>query len=392
VARTAQGMKAVTVLFGVTVLALVAFGFVMLTSTSSFTPQRGDAYYFAKRQAVWLGLGLVACAATAFVDYRHYRKWAWPLCLAAAISLIAVLFVGKRINGAVRWLEFGPIRVQPSEFAKYTLVIVLAFWLEQVQHAPKGQPCPRRQHWWWGVWAPLTITGGLAALICLEPDAGTAMLLGAVALLLMWVAGSSSRWLAGLVGSGGAGVTAFLGAILRCDMFQGSFHVQRIIHWWRGDDLHGINHQQFMAMVAFGSGGPWGLGLGNSRQKIAYLPEAHTDFILPIIGEELGLIAVVAVVVAFCVLVVCGIMRVTRAPDLFGLLLGSGILAVVGLQAMINIAVVTNTVPNKGLPLPFISYGGSNLIMTLAAIGVLLNIFRQAQAQDAGTLQESWNG
>ena len=379
------------VVLRLTLLALVSFGYVMLTSTSSFNPYRGDAFYFAKRQAMWLGLGLAACAAAAFVDYRRWRRCAWPLCIAAAISLIAVLALGKRVNGALRWLVFGPIRFQPSELAKFALVIVLAYWLEKVQHAPKGQRRPRIQHWWWGVWGPLTITGGLAGLIAIEPDMGTAVLLGAVALLLMWVAGSSSRWLAGIVGTAGTGVVAFLVAIFKYDMFQGSYFAQRVLHWWRGDDLQGINYQQFIAMVAFGSGGPWGLGLGNSRQKVALLPEAHTDFILPIIGEELGVMASLGVLVAFCVLVVCGIRRLTRVPDLFGLLLGSGILAVIGIQALINIAVVTNSIPNKGMPLPFISYGGSNLVMTLGALGVLLNIFQQADAPTEGALKASWN-
>jgi cell division protein FtsW len=204
------------------------------------------------------------------------------------------------------------------------------------------------------------------------------VLLGAVTLAMMWVAGSPSGWLGGIVGTGGIGLTAFLVAIFRFNMFQGSYQVQRILHWWREDDLQGSNYQQYMAMLAFGSGGSWGFGLGNSRMKMAYLPEAHTDFIFPIIGEELGLIAALAVVVAFCVIVVCGILLATRSHDLFGMLLGSGIITVIGLQAMINIAVVTNTIPNKGMPLPFISYGGSNLVMILAALGVLLNIFWRA--------------
>jgi len=176
------------------------------------------------------------------------------------------------------------------------------------------------------------------------------------------------------------------------NMFPDSYQVQRIVHWWRGDDPQGINYQQNIAKLAFGSGGLWGLGLGNSRMKMAFLPEAHTDFILPIIGEELGLFVTLAVAVAFCALVVGAILLVTRAPDCFGLLLGTGIIAVIGLQAIINIAVVTDTIPNKGMPLPFISYGGSNLVMTLAALGVLLNIFRQAHAHAVGTGVESSNG
>jgi cell division protein FtsW len=373
-----NSMRVVTVVFCMTVLALLTFGFVMLTSTSSFHPYRGDPFYYVKRQAMWLGLGLAACAATSRIDYRRYRRLAWALFLAAAVLLVGVLIFGKRINGAARWFVLGPIRFQPSEFSKYALVIFLAFWLEKMQRAPKGQLRPRIQHWWWGVFAPLAVVCGLTAFILLEPDLGTTLLLVTAALVLMWVAGAPARWLAVIVGTGGTGVAAFLFAIFKCGMFQGSYQVQRILHWWREDDLGGSNYQQYMAMLAFGSGGPDGVGLGNSRLKMAYLPEAHTDFIFPIIGEELGLIATLAVVIAFCVLIVCGLLLASRSLDLFGLLLGSGITTAIGVQAIINIAVVTNVVPNKGMPLPFISYGGSNLVMTLAALGVLMNICRQA--------------
>jgi cell division protein FtsW len=382
-----KAMRAAAVVLGVTVLALLTFGFVMLASTSSASAFHGDSFYYAKRQAMWLGLGLVACAGTACVDYRRYRKFAWPLFIAAVVLLVGVLMFGRRINGAARWFVGGPFRVQPSEFAKYVLVLVLAFWLEKMQRPAKGQLRPRIQHWWWGVFAPITITCVPAVIILREPDLGTT-----VALLLMWVAGAPSGWLAAIVGAGGAGIAAGLVAIFKFGMFHEHYQVQRLIHWWLGDDLQGSNYQQYMAMLAFGSGGLWGLGLGNSHMKMAYLPEAHTDFIFPIIGEELGLVATLAVVVAFCVLVVCGILLATRSPDLFGRLLACGIIAIIGLQALINIAVVTNTIPNKGMPLPFISYGGSNLVMTLAALGVVLNICWQAQTHALDTLVVSPEG
>ena len=375
-----KSARVITVVFYVTVLALLTFGFVMLTSASSSYAYRGDPHYFAKRQAMWLGLGLVAYACMVRIDYRLYRKFAWPLFVTAVVLLAGVLVFGKRINGAARWFVCGPIRFQPSEFAKYALVIFLAFWLEKMQRAPKGKLRPKIQTWWWGVFAPLAATGGLTTFILLEPDLGTTLLLGTVVLALMWVAGAPARWLAGIVGAGGTGVASFLVAIFKYGMFPGSYQVQRILHWWRQDDLGGINYQQYMAMLAFGSGGPSGLGFGNSHLKMGFLPEPHTDFIFPIIGEELGLIATLAVVIAFCVLVVCGLLLAARSPDLFGLLLGTGIITVIGVQAIVNIAVVTNVVPNKGMPLPFISYGGSNLVMTLAALGILMNIHRQTNS------------
>ena len=232
-----KSARVITVVFYVTVLALLTFGFVMLTSASSSYAYRGDPHYFAKRQAMWLGLGLVACAGTARIDYRLYRKFAWPLFITSVVLLAGVLVVGKPINGAARWFVYGPIRFQPSEFAKYALVIFLAFWLEKMQRAPKGRLRPRIEHWWWGVFAPLTATGGLTVFILVEPDLGTTLLLGTVALALMWVAGAPARWLAGIVGAGGAGVASFLVAIFKYGMFNGSYQVQRILHWWRQDDL-----------------------------------------------------------------------------------------------------------------------------------------------------------
>jgi cell division protein FtsW len=372
-------MKRVAVVLCVTALALLTFGFVMLTSTSSFYAEdhyQGDTYHFAKRQAMWLGLGLATCALTACVDYRRYRKLAWPLFIAAAVSLVLVLIFGRRVNGAMRWFAYGPFRFQPSEFAKYALVIVLAFWLEKIQRAQRGQLHPKIQHWWWGVFAPLSITGVLAALILKEPDLGTTLLLGAVALLLMWLAGSPRRWLAGIVGVGGAGTAAFLVAILVFGMFQSVNQVQRIVHWWRGDDLYGFNYQQYMAKLAFGLGGLWGVGLGDSRQKLAYLPEAHTDFIFPIIGEELGLFFTLAIVASYLIICICGFVVAMNAKDRFGRLLGFGCITMILIQACVNIGMTTAVLPNKGMPLPFISFGGSNLMICLFMIGMLINIHR----------------
>lgn len=389
---SATALRRVAGLFCVTVLALLTFGLVMLASTTSVMDHQAGAFYHTKRQALWLGLGLVACVTVAQVDYRRYRALAWPLFGFAAILLIAVLVFGKPINGAKRWLIFGSWQFQPSEFAKYALVIALAYWLEEAQRAPKGKSRPKIRDWRWGVLAPLGLAGGLAALVLKEPDLGTALLLVAVALVLMWNAGTPLRWMAVIAGGGLAGFAALWLAIFRYGLFHGSYQVQRILHWWRGDDPLGSNYQQNIAMDALASGGFWGVGLGNSRMKHAFLPEAHTDFILPIIGEELGLIATLAVVLAFVVLVVCGVVLAARSRDLFGFLVGTGIVTIIGLQATINVAVVTNSIPNKGMPLPFISYGGSNLVMMLAALGVLLNIFWQAQANAvrAGASEPGW--
>lgn len=232
-----KSARVITVVFYVTVLALLTFGFVMLTSASSSYAYRGDPHYFAKRQAMWLGLGLVACAGTARIDYRLYRKFAWPLFITSVVLLAGVLVVGKPINGAARWFVYGPIRFQPSEFAKYALVIFLAFWLEKMQRAPKGRLRPRIEHWWWGVFAPLTATGGLTVFILVEPDLGI--------LENRDEEGCHSRAACPhdprQPTRGRAGHPhqrqCHSPQQQRCGMFNGSYQVQRILHWWRQDDL-----------------------------------------------------------------------------------------------------------------------------------------------------------
>jgi cell division protein FtsW len=374
-------LRGIAAAYGLSLLALLTLGFVMLASTGASYAHHGDVFFYAKRQAIWLGLGLLACLTTSFLPYGCYRRSVWWVFGTAAVLLVLVLVFGKRINGAVRWLVIGPVRFQPSEFAKYALVITLACWLERVGRASKRSSLPRVRDWRWGVLVPAVISGFLAVLILKEPDLGTTLLLGMVTLAMMCAGGVSWVWLTAIVTSIAAGATWLLVAIFKWGMFHQYYQVQRLVHWWLQDDLKGCNYQQHMAQLAFGSGGVWGVGLGNSRMKLGFLPEAHTDFILPIIGEELGLVGTLAVVIAFAVAFFSGMLLARRAPDAFGRLLGSGIMIVIGVQALINIAVVTNTVPNKGMALPFISYGGSNLFMTLAAVGIVFNIYRQAHAQ-----------
>lgn len=378
-------MKRIAVVFCIAVLGLLTFGVIVLCSTSSFYAKDrfGDPYFLFKRQVLWVCVGLAACAITASIDYRRYKRWAWWILGITAAMLLAVLIFGPVRNGAQRWLPLGPLNFQPSEFAKFGLVIFLAFWLEQMHRPMKRKLMLKIEHPWWGFGVPLLATAGLAALIYKQPDLGTTLLLFVVAVFLMWIAGTRPLYLGSFVAVGTIGALALLTAILHFGLFAGHYQADRIVAWWTGADPQGINFQQAQAVLAYGSGGPWGVGLGNSRQKMFYLPEAHTDFIHPIIGEELGLIGTLATVVAFSLLVVCGVLMASCSVDLFGLLVGSGIVFLIAMQAIINIAVVTNSVPNKGMPLPFISYGGSNVMMALAAIGILLNIYRQSFSQAA---------
>src|SRR6266446_4833114 len=311
--------KSAYILF-LAVLALLVIGIVMLFSTSAYArDSHGDVYFFIKRQAIWIGIGLVACIFAALMNYQFWQKtwWLWFAMALTALALCYIPHIGMRINGSRRWVGYGPITFQPSEVAKIATIFFLAAWFAR-REKPDGNVLSE-------FIIPLAIISVPAALVLGEVDLGTTALIGTTAFVVMFDAGL----------------------------------------------------QQMQALIAWGSGGMDGLGLGNGRQKMLYLPYAHTDFIFPIIGEELGLRFSLLVVFLFVVIIVCGIMIALHARDRFGLLLGCGIVSLLALQAAVNIGVTTSLLPNKGLPLPFISYGGSNLAACMFAIGVLVNIYRQ---------------
>src|SRR5882724_7913326 len=356
---------AVTVL-AFCVAALLALGMVMLYSTSM--AQVGARYL--TMQLIWCGLGLVLCVAAASVDYKLLRKLAWPLFAFAVLllGLVLVKHIGTRINGARRWFSFGPARFQPSELAKPALIIAVAWYGE---HYQRQMPTWKR-----GIFAPGLFIGLALGMIFVEPDRGTTILLASVSLIMLLIAGV--RWL--FVAPPVLAALVALGVSLWHDPMRS----KRIFSWlYLEENKAGVGYQAYQAMLALGAGGWTGLGLGNGRQKLGFVPEHHTDFILSIIGEELGLIATLLVVLAFVAIVVCGIYIALNSRDTFGLLLGSGLTFLIGLQAFINIGVVTSALPNKGLPLPFISYGGSNLLFMLCAVGLLLNIARHAPETSA---------
>ena len=348
----------------VAVLGLLVIGIVMLFSTSAFArDSHGDAYFFLKRQALWLGVGLIVCIATAVVDY-HFWQRTWWLWLAVALITLTLCFVphiGMRINGSRRWVGLCPISFQPSEIAKIGAIFFLAWWFaryEKMIHHPL-----------FGFAFPLAIVSALLALIIFEVDLGTTALIGAAAFVMMFVAGTSPILL-GLLAFAGSGVILFGATHSRMGRLIAFTDLER----YKED----AGLQQMQALIAWGSGGLEGLGLGNGRQKMLYLPYAHTDFIFPMIGEELGLRVSLLVVFLFVAVIVCGIVIALHAKDRFGLLAACGVVSLLALQAAVNIGVTTSLLPNKGLPLPFISYGGSNLVGCLFGIGLLLNIYRQA--------------
>jgi cell division protein FtsW len=353
------------------VLVMLVIGIVMLFSTSAFArSSHNDVYYFIKRQAVWLGLGLVGCTFAALIDYHFWQRtwWIWFGIALVALGLCFVPHIGMRINGSRRWIGVAGVAFQPSELAKLAAVFFLAAWFARHEKS-SGR-------FWQGFVFPIIFIGPLLALIVSEVDLGTTALIGSTAFVVMFIAGTNSLLL-GLVSLGGIGGIAFMATKMP----------ERMARLTAFRDLKAYQQtdglQQMQALIAWGSGGMDGLGLGNGRQKMLYLPYAHTDFIFPMIGEELGLRVSLLVVFLFVVIIVCGTMIALHAKDRFGLLLASGIVAVLALQAAVNIGVTTSLLPNKGLALPFISYGGSNLIASLFGIGLLLNIYRQAILEPA---------
>jgi cell division protein FtsW len=357
-------MKVAVTTLAFCVAALLALGLVMLYSSSMTL----GAHYL-KLQLAWCALGFVLCATASVLDYHWLQKFAWPIFIVALVLLALVLLphIGRRINGARRWFDFHSVRFQPSEFAKLALVILLAW---------HGERCQRQmQTWRRGVIVPGLLMALVLGLVFVEPDRGSTILLAAVGGAVLLVAGV--RW-KHIIIPAAAGAAALVVSIMHDPM-----RLRRVLSWWDPEQhKDGVGYQAYQAMIALGSGGWTGLGLGNSRQKFGFLPEHFTDMIFSIIGEELGLVATLLIVLAFIVLAVCGFVIALNARDPFGFLLAVGVTLLISLQAAINIGVVTSALPNKGLPLPFISYGGSNLLAMFACVGILFSIARQAPARE----------
>jgi cell division protein FtsW len=350
------------------VLCLMVFGIVMLASTSGIKAQAlyGDPHYFLKRQILWGILAIMAGIIACRVDYHHWRFMAVPV-FGLAVILLALVFVpgiGVKIGGSRRWLHFGSFGIQPSEFAKFALILVMAWWMAREQRYASD--------FMRGALLPGGVLGMAAGLIFLEPDFGTTLLSAVVGMMIMYAGGARTVYLL-LFAAGGLSIFSL--AVMR-----DSIRLHRILAFLEPDKYaQTYSFQLVSAINAFIAGGMSGVGLGQSMQKQYYLPEAHTDFIFAIIGEELGAFATIAVVVLFAGIFFCGLKISYRAPDVFGRLLAFGITIMITLQAAINIGVVTGCLPTKGLPLPFISFGGSSLIMSLVEIGVLLNIAQHEQ-------------
>lgn len=369
----ARTLKSDKTLFLLTLL-LVGASIVMVYSASSVQAMNkfNVSYYFLSKQAVWAVLGFVLMFAAMRLDYHEYRRPAviWTL-LGVTVLLLLAVFFGPVINGTQRWLSFRLFSLQPSELAKLSVILFSAAILERRMH--------RIGELTYAVAPVAIVTLGLAGLVLIEPDFGTAASIVLIAIAMLYAAGLRYRHLTTAL--------AVITPVAVLLVVVKAYRFKRVLAFLdpEGTKL-GDGFQLYQSLIALGSGGLVGRGLGASMQKLFYLPEAHTDFIFSIIGEELGLIGTTLVLAAFALLAWRGLRVALLAPDRFGSLLALGITMMIAVQALINITVVTGLAPTKGLPLPFVSNGGSSLMINMVAMGVLLNISQQASAAVAATM------
>jgi len=357
------------IIFSLSIISLLVLGIVMLLSTSVYISERSDIYHDVSRQFIWMVMGFVLCAFTACIDYHFWYKtrWLWFVLSIVALILCFVPPIAQPANGSSRWIGLeafgvGFARIQPSELAKISLMFVLAGWCSKYHQKSSEIKI--------GFIYPILIALIPVSLIAVETDMGTAALLICASLIVMFVSGSNIKMFF-MTACSSVGVLALA-------VWYNPNRLERFIAFL---DLEahktGFGLQQWRAQLAMGEGGISGLGLGEGREKLMYMPFAHTDFIFPMIGEELGGRVTLSVVLIFVLILVFGVSISNSAPDRFGKLLGFGLITLISLQALLNIGVTTGCLPNKGLPLPFVSYGGSNLLFCLAAVGIVLNIYRQ---------------
>lgn len=350
-------------LLGAVILAC-GLGLLFIFEASSVSAARsfGDKYHFVKHQITWFTLGLTAMILISFFDYHRLYRLALPIIIVVIILLLGVFVPGLGIKalGAHRWLNLGLFTIQPAEIAKLALAIYLAAWFSLKE---RGR-----------LLAFIILVGVVVGLVVAEPDLGTAVVICAMALILYFLSGAPLWHFLMLVPGA---ILAILGLAI-----TSPYRLRRLLTFLNPTtDPLGASYHIRQVLLALGSGGFWGLGLGKSRQKFEYLPEAMTDSIFAIIGEEIGFLGAMAIILIFLFIVFRGWRLALRAPDRFGRLLAFGIVSWIGVQAIINLGAMVALVPLTGLPLPFVSYGGSSLVVSLVGIGILLNISKQCLAQ-----------
>ncbi len=345
----------------VCVLGLSILGLTVLFSAS--VSLKIDPYFYLTKQLIWFVLAAVACFAVSRLDLEDARRHVWVFAAVCLVGLALVLLpgIGIEVKGSRRWLGFGPARLQISEFAKLAMIFGLAHYLALNQS--------RIHEFVRGFMAPLVWISLFAGLILLEPDFGTAALTFAIGVTLLFLAGGRLRYL----------LSAFLGAagVLTLAVLHNPNRLARFTAFLDVEgNKSGGTYQLWQAILAFAAGGVDGVGLGQGRQQNSFLPEVHTDFIFAVIGEELGLVFTIGVVVLFAVIFAVGLLHLRKAPNLFQFLLVAGSLLLITLQALVNLGVVTGCLPTKGMSLPFISAGGSNLLLMGILVGIFLNTQR----------------
>jgi cell division protein FtsW len=346
-------------------LTLALMGLVMVFSASAIVAGNRfqDPEFFLKRQIAWLGFGVLLMHLTSRIDYQLWKRLSIPILIGMVVLLVMVLIpsLGVAAKGARRWLRWGLISIQPAEMVKLVLVVYLAAYL--------AKKADKLTSFRTGLLPLLIVVGVLSGLVLLEPDLGTVVVMGLVTVCLLFLGGARIHHLLGL---GFCAIPVVLILVL-----GSSYRRQRLMTFlapWK--DAADAGFQITQSFLAFGSGGPFGVGLGEGKQKLFFLPEAHTDFVLALVGEELGLAGTASVIVLFALFVWRGFQIASRARIPFGKYLGLGITLLIGIQALVNAAVVTGLLPTKGLTLPFVSYGGSSLVVSFVGVGMLLSISR----------------
>ena len=364
------------------VLILVAFGLLMLYSASYVAGiyRFNNSFHFFSSQLVFAGLGVVAMYIVSFVDYRFLRKFAWTVMVATWGLLVIVLFM-EPINNAKRWIYIGTFGTfQPSEVAKFAVILLFAHLIALNYKSMESKNL--QTSFTFGVMPFVIVLLPIIILLLLEPHLSATVIICLIAVVMMFVGGTALKWFV----AGGILAFACLSAALIFLKELAPYTIERFQTWVKSlSDMRLAGHQTVQSLLAIGSGGWRGLGLGNSRQKHLYVPEPQNDFIFSIICEELGFIGAVIVIVLFIALLVRGISIAMNARDRFGTMMVTGIMAQVILQATLNIAVVTNTIPNTGISLPFFSYGGTSLLMLLGEMGVVLSVSRRSLQFDEET-------
>ncbi len=340
---------------------LLCFGLVMVYSSSAIFigEKRDDPFFFLKKQFLWVCFSLVFFMFFMSVNYKYLQKISWHLLVFTAVLLILVLFFGKTVRNVKRWFDLGPFNFQPSELAKFAVVIALANYFDNNKSRLKKIS--------YGLIIPITIVGVISFLILIEPDMGTPIVIVLTSFFMFFVAGTKLTHLF-------LAVLFFVPAMIFA-IFLEPYRFERIIAFFIPSKYtQSTGYQLYQSLLSIGSGGIFGKGLGKSEMKEFFLPDAHTDFIFSIIAEETGLIGAVIIILAFGYLLLRGYKISKNANDFFGTLVAIGITLTIVIQTYINIAICSGCLPTKGMPLPFFSYGGSSLVFTLSAIGVLTNI------------------